>query len=124
MGLYETKVLCYNIREHLFPYYSRKRCEHMTTLHKQKYKRTYVSVVACCDTMGFLHPKAVTWGDERTFQVERVVDFRPAGTVSNLPSDCYTILIKGQERQLYFERILPPSQNRVGRWFVLTAEDA
>lgn len=45
-------------------------------------------------------------------------DFRPANTVADMPGDCYTVMVKGQERHLFFERSDPRFPSRFGRWFV------
>ena len=48
---------------------------------------------------------------------ERV--FRPAGTADNgYSGDCFTVLIQGQEKHLFFERLDPRFNGRLGRWFV------
>ena len=47
-----------------------------------------------------------------------VRDFRPASTIADLPGDCYTVIIKGQERHLFFERADRMFPSRFGRWFV------
>ena len=44
--------------------------------------------------------------------------FRPANTVADMPGDCYTVMVKGQERHLFFERSDPRFPSRFGRWFV------
>ena len=52
----------------------------------------------------------------------------PAGTVikdaesdkviADMSGDCYTVMVKGQERHLFFERSDPRFPSRFGRWFV------
>ena len=32
--------------------------------------------------------------------------------------DCYTVVIRGEEKHLFFERVDPLFSGRVGRWFV------
>lgn len=49
---------------------------------------------------------------------EQVRDFRPANTIADMPGDCYTVMVKGQERHLFFERSDPRFPSRFGRWFV------
>lgn len=50
--------------------------------------------------------------------MEQVRDFRPANTIADMPGDCYTVMVKGQERHLFFERSDPRFPSRFGRWFV------
>ena len=71
---------------------------------KSHTERIYVKVTSEFDTTGSMVPLSITWADGRTFAIEAVRDFRPAG--------------KGREKQLYFEHIGPQFIGRVGRWFV------
>lgn len=50
--------------------------------------------------------------------MEQVRDFRPANTIADMPGDCYAVMVKGQERHLFFERSDPRFPSRFGRWFV------
>ncbi|MFQ6803977.1 MAG: hypothetical protein ACLRT5_03065 [Lachnospiraceae bacterium] len=40
------------------------------------------------------------------------------GSFRGLRRDCYTVVIHGQEKHLFFERTDPLFRGRVGRWFV------
>ncbi len=82
-------------------------------------RRVYVKVNSSFDLSGHMQPTSIIWGDGRVFRIERVVDFRPATAVGmSLNGDCYTVVICGQERHLFFERIDPRFPDRLGRWFV------
>ena len=82
-------------------------------------QRVYVKVTSEFDATGYMQPVAITWSDGRTFPIEKVRDFRPAGMAGNeLAGDCFTVLIQGREKQLYFEHIGSQFIGRVGRWFV------
>ena len=82
-------------------------------------ERIYVKVTSEFDTTGSMVPLSITWADGRTFAIEAVRDFRPAGAVGNdRAGDCFTVLIQGRERNLFFEHIGPQFIGRVGRWFV------
>ena len=37
---------------------------------------------------------------------------------NDLPVDCFTVLIQGKEKLLFFEHIDPRFTGRLGRWFV------
>lgn len=79
----------------------------------------YVEVSARFDSTGYMLPVAVTWSDGRTFPIKKVRDFRPAGMMGNdLSVDCFTVLIQGKEKLLFFEHIDPRFTGRLGRWFV------
>ena len=86
---------------------------------RSKPERVYVNVVLSVDSTGFMKPSAIKWTDGRTFDIERIRDFRPASTAGNdIKGDCYTVVIKGQDRYLFFEEANPHFSGRIGRWFV------
>ena len=64
-------------------------------------ERVYVKVSSDFDSTGYMQPTSITWSDGRTFPIETVRDFRPAGTADNgYSGDCFTVLIQGQENYL------------------------
>ena len=82
-------------------------------------QRIYVKVNSDFDATGFMQPRAITWRDGRVFHIDSVKDFRPASSVQQgLSGDCYTIIIKGEEKHLFFERTDERFSSRFGRWFV------
>lgn len=83
-------------------------------------ERVYVKVNSDFDSTGYMQPKSITWADGRTFPIDAVRDFRPAaGTANNnFSGDCFTVLIQGQEKHLFFEHIDRRFSGRIGRWFV------
>lgn len=82
-----------------------------------KTERVYVSVMSETDTAGFAHPRSLQWPDGRIYKIDEICSYQPAETVgTTVTSDCYTILIGGEMRQLFFEYVYKPP--RVGRWFV------
>ena len=86
---------------------------------QQKTERIYVKVASEFDSTGYMLPTSITWADGRTFPIEKVRDFRPAGTADNgFSGDCFTVLIQGQEKHLFVERIDKRFTGRLGRWFV------
>ncbi len=82
-----------------------------------KTERIYVKVSSDFDSTGYMQPKTITWDDGRTFIIEEIKDFRPAG-LTGCSGDCYTVIIQGQEKHLFFERTDPSFSARFGRWFV------
>ena len=79
-------------------------------------ERIYIKVTSDFDSTGFMQPRAIIWPDGRCFSIEDVRSFRPAGRDPLL--DCYTVVIRGKERRLYFEHSSGPFSRSLGRWFV------
>lgn len=86
---------------------------------RQQMERIYVKVTSDFDSTGYMLPRAITWSDGRTFKIETVRDFRPASSFENgRTGDCYTVVINGVEKHLFFEKTSEMFAARVGRWFV------
>ena len=86
---------------------------------KSKIHRVYVKVNSDFDSTGFMQPRSITWKDGRVFPIESVKDFRPASSIEHsLPGDCYTVVIKGEMKRLFFERSQDRFASHFGRWFV------
>jgi hypothetical protein len=84
-------------------------------------KRVYVKVTSDFDSTGYMQPRTITWSDGRLFQIESVKDFRPAGLHHDSPNaDCYTIVVKGETKFLFFERTDRHHTSTIGRWYVET----
>lgn len=82
-------------------------------------ERVYVKVNSDFDSTGYMQPRSITWSDGRVFQIEAVKDFRPAGTHHDSPTcDCYTVVVKGETKYLYFQKSNNQHVSRVGRWYV------
>ena len=93
----------------------------MVYTRPQKPERVYVKVTSDFDRTGFMQPRSITWEDGRVFKIDDVKDFCPASSLSaSLPGDCYTVVIKGKMKHLFFERTDPRFASRIGRWFVET----
>ncbi len=91
----------------------------MTPQQHRPPTRVYVKVNSDFDSTGAVTPKAIIWSDGRIFRIDSVRDFRPASTLGESRSgDCYTVLIRGEERQLFFERTSTLFGSRLGRWWV------
>ena len=82
-------------------------------------ERIYVNVNPDFDSTGYMRPRAIMWKDGRIFKIEAVKDHRPASDLrKGMKGDCYTVVIKGETRHLFFERTGDLFATRVGRWFV------
>lgn len=88
----------------------------MSKIHMQK---VYVKVNSDFDSTGYMQPKMITWSDGRKFRIETVKDFRPAGLNHDSHTcDCYTVIINGEQKFLFFERANSYHRSSVGRWYV------
>ncbi len=83
-------------------------------------EKIYVSVNSDFDPTGYMQPRSITWKDFRTFPIEEVRDFRPGSTLGQdcTADACFTVLIHGEEKHLYFERARSSFSSIFGRWFV------
>nr|DAH37341.1 MAG TPA: hypothetical protein [Caudoviricetes sp.] len=86
---------------------------------RQQMEKVYVKVNSDFDSTGYMLPRMITWSDGRTFKIDAVKDFRPASTLGKgRTGDCYTVVIQGMEKHLFFEKTSELFAARVGRWFV------
>ena len=82
-------------------------------------EKVYLKVTSVFDSTGFMQPKVITWLDGREFPIEFVKDFHPAGTQRSHPNvDCYTVVIQGETKYLFFEKADRHQHSRLGRWYV------
>jgi len=59
--------------------------------------------------------------DGRTFKIDAVKDYRPAACYrQGAEGSCYTVMIKGEEKHLFFEWTNSAFASRVARWYVET----
>ena len=67
--------------------------------------KVYVAVAVYFNEEGVMLPRALTWEDGHTYQIDRVVDIRPAyAAKAGGQGDRYTVMMRGQRRFLFFER--------------------
>ena len=88
-----------------------------SVMKRSQIEKIYVKVNSDFDATGYMQPRSITWDDGRTFTIDQVKDFRPAD-MAGRSGDCYTVVIRGQEKHLFFERTDPLFSARFGRWFV------
>lgn len=83
------------------------------------YKRIYVDVDVRFDPSGRMVPHAFVWQDGRSYQIDKVLEVRPAhAEKAGGQGDRYKVKIRGQERAMFFEHATDSSSPNVGRWFV------
>ncbi len=86
---------------------------------KRTSEKVYVKVNTDFDSTGYMQPRSIIWSDGRIFKIDAVKDFRPASTLQRGRSgDCYTVVIHGEEKLLFFEKTSELFTARIGRWFV------
>lgn len=83
-------------------------------------RRVYVKVDSRFDETGMMIPISLIWTNGKIYKIDGIKDFRPARSAigANLPGDCYTVIIGGQEKHLFFQKTDPRFSSTVGRWFV------
>ena len=70
---------------------------------QSKRERVYVRVCTDFDATGYMQPRSITWGDGRTFKIDRIKDFRPASVYrDDCTGYCFTVMIRGKEKHLQF----------------------
>ena len=88
---------------------------------RRKQERVYVRVNSDFDQTGYMQPRAVTWEDGRTFKIDKVKDFRPAKIYrDDCTGYCFTVMIRGEEKHLFFEPTSSAFASSIGRWYVMT----
>ena len=81
--------------------------------------KVYVSVRAEFTEDGTMLPRELTWEDGEKFEIDRVLDIRQAPALkAGGQGDRYTIMVKGKQSYLFFERSANLTGNVIGRWFV------
>ena len=85
-------------------------------------ERVYVKVNSDFDATGYMQPRSITWADGRTFRIDAVRDYRPAACYrQGAEGSCYTVVIRGEEKRLFFEWTNSAFASRIARWYVETA---
>mgnify|MGYP000463604895 CR=1 FL=1 len=81
--------------------------------------KVYVPVLAAFGADGKMIPRRIRWEDGQVYDVDRVLDIRPAAALkAGGQGDRYTVQICGKQSYLFFESSTDPSSFVKGRWFV------
>lgn len=81
--------------------------------------KVYVNVFVEHTTDGLMLPRTIVWEDGLKYDIDRVIDIRPAyAAKAGGQGDRYTIQVNGARTYLYFERSTNLTGNTNGRWFV------
>ena len=82
-------------------------------------RKVYVAVEVSFTPEGRMLPRRLTWEDGRHYDIDRVLDVRPAyAEKAGGMGDRYTVRVCGRETRLFFEHALRPEDARPGRWFL------
>ena len=85
----------------------------------KNYIKVYIKVTSDFDMTGYMQPRSFIRKEGRVFDIETVKDFCPASTLKWRHSgDCYTVVIKGKERLLFFEKTNELFESLYGRWYI------
>nr|DAU82925.1 MAG TPA: hypothetical protein [Caudoviricetes sp.] len=88
-----------------------------TALNKSP--KVYVAVKTDFTEDGIMLPREITWEDGEKYTVDRVLDIRQAAAMkAGGQGDRYTIMVRGCQSYLFFERSANLTGNNIGRWFV------
>ena len=88
-----------------------------TALNKSP--KVYVAVKTDFTEDGIILPREITWEDGEKYTVDRVLDIRQAAAMkAGGQGDRYTIMVRGCQSYLFFERSANLTGNNIGRWFV------
>lgn len=91
----------------------------MQTTTAVKPPKVYVAVKADFAADGTLLPRIITWEDGEKYEIDRIIDIRQAAAMkAGGQGDRYTIMIRGNQSYLFFERNANLTGNNIGRWFV------
>lgn len=83
-----------------------------------RYIRQYVDVDVTFDTDGRMRPRTLTWVDGHRFEIDRVLDVRPAhAEKAGGQGDRYKIRCAARRRS-FLEHNPDISSMYVGRWFI------
>ena len=81
--------------------------------------KTYVHVSVDFDDNGRMHPTRIRWEDGTHYEIDRVLDVRPAFAArAGGQGDRYTIRLGEQITYLFFEHNVDYGSHIPGRWFV------
>jgi len=84
-----------------------------------KLPKVYVAVKAEFSEEGIMLPREITWEDGKKFEIDRIIDIRQTPALkAGGQGDRYTIMVRGNQSYLFFERSTNLTGNVIGRWFV------
>lgn len=90
----------------------------------QKPIKVYVPVDVAFNECGQMYPRVIHWEDGKKYEVDRVLDIRPAPAArAGGQGDRYKIRMNGKETYIFFEHNTEYGSQITGRWFVERREE-
>ena len=81
--------------------------------------KVYVWVNADFRADGVMLPRVITWEDGEKYGIDKIKDIQQAAAMkAGGQGDRYTIVVRGRQSYLFFERSTENTGNNIGRWFV------
>jgi len=81
--------------------------------------KVYVKVNVFFREDGTVIPTDIVWKDGKRYHIDKVTDIRQAASLKvGGQGDRYTIMVKGRQKFLFFERSTGLFGSNLGRWFV------
>lgn len=88
-------------------------------MKEERMRKVYVQVKVEFTPEGQMRPRELVWEDGRRFAIDRVIGIKQAAEQKcGGQGDRYTIMVRGERKELYFERNGSVVGNNIGRWFV------
>ena len=91
----------------------------MLQMERERNIKVYVRVNADFRADGVMLPRVITWEDGEKYDIDKIKDIQQAAAMkAGGQGDRYTIIVRGRQSYLFFERTAAQTGNNIGRWFV------
>lgn len=88
-------------------------------MKEERMRKVYVQVKVEFTPEGQMRPRELVWEDGRRFEIDRVIGIKQAAEQKcGGQGDRYTIMVRGERKELFFERNGSVVGDNIGRWFV------
>ena len=100
-------------------YKNKRSLEELSLMFESTSIKAYVHVSVDFDDTGRMCPTSILWEDGTHYEIDRVLDVRPAFAArAGGQGDRYTIRLGEQITYLFFEHNVDYGSHIPGRWFV------
>ena len=91
----------------------------------ERARKVYVQVKVDFSPEGQMRPRELIWEDGTRHEIDRILDVKQAAELKcGGQGDRYTIMVRGKERHLFFERNGSVTGRNIGRWSVPCSRSA
>ena len=88
-------------------------------MERERNIKVYVRVNADFRADGVMLPRVITWEDGEEYDIDKIKDIQQAAAMkAGGQGDRCTIIVRGRQSYLFFERCAAQTGNNIGRWFV------